>query len=102
MIMIFINAYSIQKNDFTSFFNQIDSNFNKVSVYMKTALKTLKKYKEFVTNMLETTYNNGIIEGINNLIKCIKRISFGYRCFSNFRKRIMIIKGLIDISNEII
>ena len=55
MIMIFINAYSIQKNHFTSFFNQIDSNFNKVSVYMKTALKTLKKYKEFVTNILETT-----------------------------------------------
>ena len=69
---------------------------------MKIALKTLKKYKEFIINTLETTYNNGVIEGTNNLIKCIKRISFGYRCFSNFRKRIMIIKGLIDINNEII
>ena len=94
--------YSIEKNDFTSFFNQINRDFNKVSKHMKIALKTLKKYKEFIINTLETTYNNGVIEGTNNLIKCIKRISFGYRCFSNFRKRIMIIKGLIDINNEII
>lgn len=94
--------YSIQKNDFTSFFNQIDKDFNKVSDLMKTALKTLKKHREFIKNTLETVYNNGVIEGTNNLIKCIKRFSFGYRCFSNFRKRIMIIKGLIDINNEII
>lgn len=31
---------------------------------------------------------NGFIEGINNKIKVIKRVSFGYRNFDNFRTRI--------------
>ena len=35
--------------------------------------------------------HNGYIEGINNHIKVIKRISYGYRNFRNFRNRIMYI-----------
>lgn len=65
---------------------------------MRTEPKTLKKYKEFVTNTLLTTYNNGMIEGPNNLIKSVKTFSCRYYCFSNFRKRIMIIRGLIDFN----
>ncbi|HDI7638062.1 transposase, partial [Staphylococcus aureus] len=37
---------------------------------------------------------NGAIEGINNKIKLIKRISFGYRNFNNFKARIMMIFSL--------
>ena len=39
--------------------------------------------------------NDGIIEGMNNLIKCIKRIAFGYRRFDHFISRIFLIKGMI-------
>ncbi|WP_199785983.1 transposase, partial [Staphylococcus aureus] len=39
-------------------------------------------------------FNNGAIEGINNKIKLIKRISFGYRNFNNFKARIMMIFSL--------
>ncbi|WP_083635592.1 transposase [Peptoniphilus porci] len=39
-------------------------------------------------NTLNTNYNNGKVEGINNKIKVIKRISYGYRSFDNFRLRI--------------
>ena len=35
--------------------------------------------------------SNGPIEGINNHIKEIKRVAFGYKDFSNFRKRILYI-----------
>ncbi|MEJ9279956.1 transposase, partial [Ureibacillus thermosphaericus] len=38
-----------------------------------------------------------ILEGINNKIKVIKRISFGYRCFHHFRNRIMITQNLITM-----
>ncbi|MDU3614646.1 MAG: transposase, partial [Enterococcus avium] len=31
---------------------------------------------------------NGVTEGLNNKIKLIKRIAFGYRNFYNFRARI--------------
>ncbi|WP_349291784.1 MULTISPECIES: transposase [unclassified Fusobacterium] len=89
---------SIQSNNYQSLFRKIDELGKETSHYMKTALKTLKKYKKYVTKTLLTTYNNGMIEGTNNLIKSVKRFSFGYRYFSNFRKRILIIKGLIDIN----
>ena len=39
-------------------------------------------------------YNNGLIEGINNLIKCIKRISFGFKSFYHFKTRILLISGI--------
>lgn len=39
--------------------------------------------------VLETPPTNATIEGMNNKIKTIKRIAFGYRNFWNFRRRIM-------------
>ncbi|NLI54470.1 MAG: transposase, partial [Clostridiales bacterium] len=32
---------------------------------------------------------NGFTEGVNNKIKVLKRIAFGYRSFRNFRTRIL-------------
>lgn len=37
----------------------------------------------------ERRLHNGYIEGINNKIKVIKRIGYGYRNFTHFRNRIM-------------
>lgn len=68
-----------------------------ISEYMKTALKTLRKYKGYVANMMSTNYTNGVIEGINNKIKVIKRIAFGYRNFRNFKNRILITQGMLKL-----
>jgi len=68
-----------------------------ISDYMKTAQKTLRKYKSYVVNMLQSTYTNGVIEGINNKIKVIKRIAFGYRSFRNFKNRILITQGMLKL-----
>ena len=47
-----------------------------------TAIKTLKKYKRQIKNtMYYNEISNGPLEGINNKIKVIKRISYGYRFF---------------------
>ena len=49
---------------------------------MLTAVKTLKKYKRQIKNtMYYNEISNGPLEGINNEIKVIKRISYGYRFF---------------------
>ncbi|WP_144501345.1 transposase, partial [Bacillus sp. WP8] len=37
---------------------------------------------------------NGPLEGINNKIKLIKRVSFGYRNYDNLRNRIIITSRL--------
>ncbi|PGH20884.1 hypothetical protein RN96_07300 [Fusobacterium polymorphum] len=60
--------------------------------------KTLKKYMKYIENMFKSNITNGLIEGLNNKIKSIKRTAFGYSNFSNFKKRILIQAGIISIS----
>ena len=90
----------IKKKKYEEIYTKIKEFKDKVSPIMKTTLKTLKKYSNYIKNTLETDYTNGCLEGVNNLIKCIKRVSFGYRNFENFRKRVLIIKQVIPISNQ--
>ena len=61
-------------------------------------VKVLKLYKDnlkYMENSFKYDINNEIIEGTNNLIKCLKRIAFGYRKFDHFIARIFLIKGII-------
>ena len=62
---------------------------------MKQALKLYKDNIKYIENSFKYDNKNGIIEGTNNLIKCIKRIAFGYRKYDNFISRIFLIKGII-------
>ena len=57
---------------------------------MRHVLKLYKENINYIENSFKYDINNGIIEGTNNLIKCIKRIAFGY-----FIARIFLIKGII-------
>ena len=66
---------------------------------MFTAIKTLRKYKRQIKNtMYYNGLSNGPLEGINNKIKVIKRISYGYRSFSNFRGKIFLVFSLFKNS----
>lgn len=44
-----------------------------------------------VRNKNDMHYSNGIAEAINNKIKTIVKISYGYQNFERFRKRVMLI-----------
>jgi len=68
---------------------------NLTPVLLKTSLK---KYMKSIENMFESNITNGLIEGLNNKIKSIKRTAFGYSNFSNFKKRVLIQVGIIPIS----
>jgi len=48
--------------------------------------------------MFKSNITNGLIEGLNNKIKSIKRTAFRYTNFSNFKKFILIQAGIISIS----
>ena len=83
-----------------------DKNFNKfksivlhsnknISDKMKKALKLYSDNLKYIENSFKYDINNGIIEGTNNLIKCLKRIAFGYRKYNHFIARIFLIKGII-------
>ncbi len=89
--------FSIKNKDFTLFKKVLDEYINNVSDYMKTSIKTAKKYIDYIINALKYDYTNGVLEGINNKIKVIKRIAFGYRCFYHFKNRILITQNLAKL-----
>ena len=62
---------------------------------MRTSIGTYFYYLNFIKNSFIYDYSNGPIEGINNFIKILKRIDFGYRNFANFRTRIFITRNLL-------
>lgn len=84
-----LSAY--QKKDSDAFFTSIDSPPPCLSSYMKTSISSILSFKQSILNSFSSPFSNGKIEGTNNLIKVIKRIAFGYRNFSTFRARILLV-----------
>src|SRR5574344_2641670 len=82
---------SLKDKDFNKF-KAITFNQNKnLSPKMRHVLKLYKENINYIENSFKYDINNGIIEGTNNLIKCIKRIAFGYRKYDHFISRIFLI-----------
>lgn len=89
---------AIRNKDINLFIKIIESKHKNISEYMVKTLKTYNKFKNYIINSLKYKFNNGIIEGTNNLIKCIKRIAFGYKSFYHFKTRILLITGIYKIA----
>lgn len=53
-------------------------------------MKTLRKHLPYIKNTFTYKYNNGRIEGINNKIKVLSRVAYGYRNFSNYKNQIIL------------
>ena len=80
------------------FFNIVNNNINNknISKKMKKALKTFKNMEQYISNSFDYEYSNGIVEGINNVIKQIKHSACGYKKFNHLKARVMLIKGLVN------
>ena len=86
---------SLKDKDFNKFKSIVLHPNKDVSNKMKQALNLYKENLKYIENSFKYDINNGIIEGTNNLIKCLKRIAFGYRKYNHFIARIFLIKGII-------
>lgn len=86
---------SLKERDFNKFKSIIFHTSKSISDKMSKALKLYKENIKYIENSFKYDINNGIIEGTNNLIKCLKRIAFGYRKYDHFIARIFLIKGII-------
>lgn len=53
-------------------------------------INTFNSWKNDIVNYFETRYSNGIVEGINNKIKTIKRNVYGFRNFQNLRAKMIV------------
>lgn len=89
---------AINTKDKKLFLNIVQNNKNNknISNKMKKALNTYINLEEYILNSFDYEYSNGIVEGMNNLIKQIKHSACGYRKFNHLKARVMLIKGLLN------
>lgn len=57
------------------------------SAFFKQSCGTIKRWFDEVTSYFELRITNGVIEGINNKLKLIKRLGYGFGNFDSFRLR---------------
>ena len=58
--------------------------------------RTLTRWRDEILNHHRTGASNGPTEGLNLLIKKVKRAGHGFRSFSNYRLRILLHAGGVD------
>ena len=59
---------------------------------MSEAANTIENWLEYICNLfIDKRFLNGFTEGLNNKIKVIKRVGFGYKDFDFFRLRLLYI-----------
>ena len=73
--------FALQTKNLKRFNHLLETEHPLVFPEFQTAFQTFKTYQSYIKNTLSTHYTNGPIEGINNKIKVIRRIAFGYRSF---------------------
>jgi transposase len=57
------------------------------SALFKQSCGTIKRWFDEVTSYFELRITNGVVEGINNKFKLIKRLGYGFSNFDNFKLR---------------
>ena len=89
---------AINNRDKGLYYNIVNNNLNNkyISKKMKKALKTFKEMEQYINNSFDYEYSNGVVEGINNVIKQIKHVACGYKKFNHLKARVMLIKGLYN------
>lgn len=65
---------------------------NQITVFQHF-VKTLHKTKEFVANYVQDYLSNAVTEGLNNLIRSVRRTAFGMTNFNNLRLRVLAISN---------
>lgn len=55
--------------------------------YFDDFIKSLNSTKEYIANYVRNCLSNAVTEGLNNIIRVIKRFSFGMPSFKNLRLR---------------
>ena len=51
---------------------------------------TLRNWWEVILNYFHDRLSSGVVEGMNNKLKLIKRLAYGYRNFAHFRLRVLV------------
>ncbi|MBF0715853.1 transposase, partial [Gemelliphila palaticanis] len=91
--------YAVKSRNVLELNRLIDASTDGLADSVKVAINTMRKHKDYMLNSVKYDISNGSLEGINNKVKVLKRISYGYRSFYNFRLRILVVFRLF-VSNR--
>lgn len=91
--------YALKTRNFKIFKNVVYNASKSLSRKMKNAIKTFKKNIKYIENSFSYDVSNAVAEGTNNLVKCVKRIAFGYKKFDHLRARVLLVKRGIELRN---
>lgn len=87
--------YYFNKREYESFHEILKNIDPALPQTFRKKFTIFSRYRSGIQNAFKVSLSNGVTEGLNNKIKLIKRIAFGYRNFYNFRARIYLQQGLI-------
>lgn len=99
------NNHIVSRESFLNIIHSSDTYENKAKLFnewvcrnsnspikeLASVAKTYHNWAAEIRHSLEFSYSNGCIEGINNKIKTLKRLSFGMPNFIHFKARIMLL-----------
>lgn len=84
---------AIKRKDVPYFCSLLKENYSALPEVYQPVLATFRKYRKEIKRALRVPYSNGPLECLNNHIKVLKRIAYGFRNFQNFRERIFLYRG---------
>jgi transposase len=63
---------------------------NSAAQYFPSSQKTIKRWLDEIIAYFDNRTTSGVVEGINNKLKLIKRSAYGFRNFNSFRVRCLL------------
>lgn len=79
-----------QKQDSLTGLLKISDWLKEAAEYYPESKKTIRRWIGEIITYFDERITNGVIEGINNKLKLIKRSAYGFRNFDNFRHRVLL------------
>ncbi len=79
-----------------TFFQQLREMPKEVPAELHHIKKAFFNYEKGIRLAFLKSYSNAKLENLHTHIKCLKRIAYGFRSFTNMRLRIFLINGLIS------
>lgn len=81
--------------DYEGFYRLVSNCPKEISTFFKSKLKIFHKYKNGIRAAFDTTYSNGVLEGLNRKIKLLNRMVYGFRYFTYLRTRVFLIQNKV-------
>ena len=79
-----------EKTDWLSGLFSIGKWLNSAAQYFPSSQQTIKRWLNEIVAYFDNRTTSGVVEGINNKLKLIKRSAYGFRNFDNFRLRCLL------------